>query len=359
MKTYKIILNTLFLFVLTLSAIANDDIEKKYHESYTVDNKTNLNISNVYGNVTIRNTTQDEMTIDVVVTVGSRNNKRLRDKDKLKLQTILDEISIKIERSGNVVIAETQVQTNKTWDIASVDVNYVICMPSYVNTKLNLRFGDANIDKISGKFDCKMRYGNFRANELLPSDENYSNSLHIAHCRDVKVWTFKKIDLDISYSKAKLGIGNAVNLKSKYSDVEIRELASVKANLAHGGLSLHSASDVSIYGRYSDMDFDIINGSLVVDSKYGDVDVDLLSPDFKLMKIDANYCAVNVAVSIDAEYIYDFSMSHGHLSLPKIFMKNTTAEGNNEFARGFVGNENSGNRIEIDSSYGGITLSTE
>lgn len=349
MKTYKFTLTILLLFILSLGAIARSEVKKEYHEKFPTNEKTHLDISNRYGEVTINNTNQDAMTIDVIVTVESNSEK--------KSQQILETITIELSKNANVISAITEIEGNFKWNNVQVDIDYTINMPTYVNTKLELRYGDAMIADIIGTFDAEVRYGNFNANRLQPQDEDYINSLRMAYCGQVSVKSFAKMDLDISYSDAKLGSGSALNLECKYSDIRLGDIAIVKAELGYSDLSLSSTLDASVEGRYSDMDFGVVNGSLVIDTKYGDVDVDMLGRNFELMKVEGGYSDIDIVVENGANYKIDLSASYGDISFPRINVTGVDKEGTSQFIRGYVGQQESGNKILVESRYGDIDVS--
>ncbi|MDA3854070.1 MAG: DUF4097 family beta strand repeat-containing protein [Bacteroidales bacterium] len=349
MKTYKFTLTIFLLFSLSLGAIARTEVKKEYHEKFPTNENTHLAISNQYGEVIINNTTQDEMTIDVIVTVESSNEK--------KSQEILETINIELSKNANAISAITEIEGHFKWNNVQVDIDYTINMPSYVNTKLELRYGDVRIADIIGTFDAEVRYGNFSANVLRTNDGGHINSLRMAYCGQVSVKSFGKMNLDISYSDAKLGVGEALDLESKYSDIKLGDIAIVKVELGYSDLSLSSTLDASVEGRYSDMDFGVVNGSLVVDIKYGDVDVDRLGKNFELIKVDASYSDIDMVVENGANYKIDLSASYGDISFPRINVTGVDKEGTSQFIRGYVGHQESGNKILVESRYGDINVS--
>lgn len=349
MKNYKVILTTLLLLMLSLGAIAREEVRVEYHEKYPTNKNTNFKISNRYGEVTINTTTQDEMTIDVIVRVESSSVK--------KSQDIMETIKIELSKNGNDISAITEIDGNLRWNNVNVDIDYTINMPSYVNTKLELRYGDARIDELVGSFDAEVRYGNFRANVLQPANDKYTNSLRMAYCGQVSVKSFGKMNLDLSYSDAKLGSGNALNLECKYSDISLGDIAIVRADLGYSDMSLGSTLDASVDGRYSDMEFGAVNGSLVVDTKYGDIDVDMVGKNFELIKIEGGYSDIDVVVDNGANYKIDLSASYGDISFPRISVTDADNEGSSQFIRGYVADQNSTNEIIIESRYGDIDVS--
>lgn len=347
MKTYKFTLSLILILAISISAFSREEVKREYHDKYATNEMTNFHISNKYGEVTIQNTMQDEITIDVVVKVESSSLK--------KSQAIIDDIYIKIAKNANTISAVTDIESNHKWNNVNVNIDYTITMPSYVNTKLDLRYGDATIADIVGAFDGEVRYGNFRANNLSPRDGR-TNSLRMAYCGQVNVKLFGKMNLDLSYSDAKIDVGDALNLDCKYSDVDLGNVAILKADLGYSDLSVRSTLDASIDGRYSDTEFGMINSSLVVDTKYGDVDVDRLGDNFELLKVDAAYGDVEVTVSPEAQYKIDLSASYGDISFPRINVTDADKEGTRKFIRGYVEDANSSNMLMIETSYGDINV---
>jgi len=350
MKIYKLTLTTLLLFMLSLSAIAREEAKAEFHESYTTDQQTNLNVSNRYGEIVINNVYQDKMTIDVLVTVESSSAK--------KSNEILESINIEISKNGNDISAITEIDGNMKWNNVKVNIDYTINMPTYIDTELSLRYGDVRVESITGTFAADVRYGNFQANLLQPADNQHINTLNMAYCGQVSVKSFSRLKLDLSYSDAKLSSGNALDLTCKYSDINLGDIAIVKAQLGYSDMSLSSTLDASVEGRYSDMDFGIINSSLIVDTKYGDVDVDMIKRDFELIKVDAAYSDIEANVEQGANYKINLSASYGDISYPRVNVVKTDDEGSSQYMQGYNGQQNSPREINIESRYGDIDVST-
>lgn len=347
MKTYKVTLSILLLFAFSIGAMARVEVKKEYHEKYTTSKGVDLIISNKYGEVVITNTDIDEMSIDVVVRVESSSQQ--------KSQAIIDEIMIEIDKSGNTITAKTVLEGKLKWNNVKVDIDYSINMPRYVNTKLDLRYGDATIAEIFGSFDAEVRYGNFRANVLMPST-NYTNSLRMAYCGQVSIKAFGKMNLDLSYSDAKIGGGEALNLDCRYSDIKIGDVAIVKAELGYSDMDLSSTLEATLEAKYSDIDFGVINKSLVLETKYGDIDVDVLGKNFELVKVDAGYSDVAINVEGGASYKLDLAASYGDISFPKINVTDVDKEGTSQFIRGYVQDAQSTNMLMVESRYGDIDV---
>ena len=108
MKTFYFkpgLLIILFCIAGTAGSFAQDNqFTRKIEREFSIDNKTSLNINNIYGNVNIMNHSDMTVTIQVQVRVDTR--------DRARADEILDMVSISIARDGDVINAVTSINDN-------------------------------------------------------------------------------------------------------------------------------------------------------------------------------------------------------------------------------------------------------
>jgi hypothetical protein len=349
MKMLKYKITGILLVILCVGLLAKTEVSKEYHEKYPTDKQTSFLISNKYGQIDIKNTKDNEMTIDVIVKVGASSES--------KAQKILDDINIKLSKSGNKIEAITEIGNTWQHNNVSINIDYVILMPSYIKTDLTNKYGDVTINTISGPFDGEVKYGNLSANSLVNMDKDGVNTLEVAYCGQVSVKSFSQMKLTMGYSKANLGTGDNLVFNSKYSDIKIGDVALVKGYLTYGDLKLNSAMELRLEAKYSDIKAELVNSTFIVTSQYGDVRLGQLMKGFDQVRVDVSYSDVRVGVESGAEYQLNAKASYGDVRYPSMQVTASDHEGTKSYVVGYVGSQATTSKIDITASYGDVNIS--
>ncbi len=344
MKTQRFNIALVLFLLLSFGVMARTEVKKEYHEKYSTNKNTTFSISNRYGKIDIKNTTADEMTIDVVVSVEASSER--------KAQDILDRIGILLANDNNKIAAITDIDGGWSGNV-NVNIDYTVLMPHYVHTSLENKYGNVSIEEITGRFKGEVKYGNFRAYKLVADDNSFIMPLYFAYCGSVSVQRFSKMKLELAYSsKTKLGGGDAIEFEAKYSGLNIGQAAIVKGELAYTDFDLGQALNVDLEAKYSDMDMGDINGSLEVEMKYGDLGVDLITKDFDLVIVEGGYSDIDINVEKGARYKLSMNASYGEISFPPMQVEHLDDEGTDESVFGYVGGAGTDKFIEIKTRYG-------
>lgn len=337
----------ILLACFSMNALAGVALKKDFHETYAVTDKTSLQVANRFGSIVIENTTNPEISISIEVKVEAVSER--------KAQDILDRIDIIINKVGHTVSAYTQIE-NASWrGNVELDINYRIVMPAYINTTLEMRYGDVDIDALTGAFSGDIKYGELKANRL----ENLKggiNTLVLAYCDASYIGFIDRMNLDMAYSDCRIMRGQALNFELKYSDVEIGNIKMLNGDMAYSDVAIQRCNNVLIEAKYSDLSIKNVVESLEVQAKYSDVDVDELALDFVLCKVDIAYGDVDVVVNPGASYQANIETSYGDIRYPNLVINRRDKEGANQSVSGYLGQPNAASHIQIEARYGDVSL---
>src|ERR1700759_2617768 len=120
MKKHINLLNTICLVMLcipVLSRANGDDIEKKKNisKTYSVSSSDQLDITNSFGEVVINTWDKSEIKVDVEITAEASSEERA--------QSLIDNIDVKENRSGNTISFKTNVESNDNGSRKNKDGN--------------------------------------------------------------------------------------------------------------------------------------------------------------------------------------------------------------------------------------------
>ncbi len=174
------------------------DVEKKFQESFPLQQDDEIFISNQFGDVNVRLWDKAEIEVHVSMSASAKNTERA--------QAILDQIEIEAEKVGRKVSFQTNISKRKK-NIKSkgshgFSIDYEVRMPNNYNLEIKNQFGKILIPDYDGEIKLVSQFGGIDGGRLTHPD-------------DISV-EFGSIDLDL------LSGGNS---SIKFSKADIREIS--------------------------------------------------------------------------------------------------------------------------------------
>ncbi len=316
MKTiFKHIKILMLLQLLSSTTIAQTSVKendyeksKKFTQTYDLENKDKVSLSNQFGNIKIVTWADKKIKVDVDIEVAA--------KTEAKATKIIDGINIKHSKNDGLVSFKTTIlekdnynnnfhvtstktgtktskktnittttktsatvitKTNKNGETEtenivgddekyncnyknnsqSMKINYTVYLPASTTLKMYNEFGNTFIEDYEGILTSNNEYGNFTANILTNKDNEI-----VVEYGNAEIKTLTSPDIKISYGNCDItniiGIGK---LEFSYSsDV----LIGVSKNVG----------DIKIINEYSTIEITVnenTNASFLIKSSYGDV----------------------------------------------------------------------------------------
>jgi hypothetical protein len=340
--TFKIIATLFFVGILSIgTTVFAEEVQKEYHETWKASNVESLWISNKFGNVKIKNDGGNEITIDVIVTVDARNKKRADE--------LIKDINVSFSKNGAVVRATTKMECNCKGR-HKFSINYVVNIPENKNLKIENKYGNTIVNKLTGNGDFNIQYGNFTANELTGKKIRialaYGNST-VSKAADLTV--------QVKYSPMNFNEIKNLKLQSKYSDITVDKAFSVIVDSRYDKLTFEKVATVKAATKYSHLRVDELAKSLKIDAGYGSVKVTEVAKDFEEISIKNSYGQISLGL-YNANYSIIASCDYCGISYPEDkFTGNKIKENNTRKIEGKIGT-GEGGRVKIQSRYGEIKL---
>lgn len=336
------IFNLLLIFLILMNLQANADrISKRIYKSFPVSQVAKLELSNKYGNIQIDDNRKDSVVINVMIWVDGSGN---------RAQRLLDNIDVNISSSGNTVSASTEFDSDLNSNM-EFSIDYVVSVPADRDLSVEQKYGNVNMNNLTGKGIFDIKYGEIRAKNLLSPGLNIELGYSKAY-----IEATKNMELSIKYSKLTLEKADNVNVESRYS-----------------GLSLGDCKDVTLDSRYDDFKFKTINSlvsnamytgckiekllsSLALTNGYGNFTVGAIPAGFKNIKVSSRYASVRLGIEAGASYRLDGNVRYCELKHPDGKL-NKMREDNSYEVHGTVGkSESPSAAVNIESSYGNVSL---
>lgn len=336
------------LFLLVALVCGNETVAaektKEYHESWPASSVQTLEVNNRFGDVNVTHKGGSEVSIDVVVTVESGNERRAEE--------LLDQITVSFSKTGNTVTAETHLSSDfKTNQQFSID--YEVNIPPDKNLNISNKYGNVFVNELnaSGTFD--IQYGNFNANQLNTPSSG-ALKLNLAYGKG-GVENANDMTVTVQYSTLNFGQLNDLNLNSKYNVINLDQANSVEADSKYDTFNFGKLASLSAETKYTRIQIDELSKSLKVDAGYGGIKVGKVDSGFDFVSVTSSYGQISLGLG-NASYSLDASCNYCGISYPENnFSGDRMSENQSRKVKGKVGS-GTGGTVFVESKYGQIKL---
>jgi len=345
-----------FLVCLASAGLIAQEVSKEFHKEWTAGAGTTLDISNRYGKVVVETSDQNQVTVDVKVTVEYPNRDRA--------QRLLDYIDVQFSQDGDLLKAKTVIDDKfnfSGWSGGSrrFSIDYSVKMPSKINFTLVNRYGNSELEKIEGIVKLDIKYGNLNAVNLTRGNDKPLNHISLAYGK-AEIESAGWLDATVRYS------GNffidkcqALLLDSKYSKIQINDISSVVGETKNDKLEIENINNLVLDAGYTDINVGELTKKLKFTGGYGSISVESIPAGFESIETDSRYIGVRLGIDSNASYELDARTSYGDLKFDESNFQNQRriVENNSNETSGVVGKESSpSSKVLVRASYGSIKL---
>ena len=340
-KSIAALLSVLFLG-LQVFAGSLDEYKKEYHESFDVNSDVILTVSNKYGFVKVVTGETNEISIDVSVSIEAKNA------DKAK--ELLDKIEIEIKGDKANVSAITRLIKGSKFKELSID--YTIKMPTSGNVDITNKFGSFYLNELNGNSKIYIAYGSLDIGSLNSEVNDVTVKFGSG-----KIKYAKYLDYVSRYSSASVKRAKLLNLDTQYGDAVIGEVGRMKLDNAYGDVNLGTIVELTANVKFGDLDVEGVISQLILDSQYGDVDVDFISKDFESVNIHSSFGDVDIAFQSGSNFNLEGKASFGDISIPSGTVSTVDGSGNTDTYNGKMFEGSSPSVVKARISYGDLDIS--
>ncbi len=344
---YKLIV--LFIFITGHSlADVKGQKEKVINKSYPVTNKTQLSVYNKFGKVHIDTWDKMEIKVDVKIIVKKENDS--------KAQEILDGINIEIEQNGKEEIQfQTQFPKNASYaKKEAVEVNYTISMPKSNPLAVSNKYGPLYLADHEGEVALEVKYGEMkleRLNEAAIELKFGSGSIKY----------IEEAQLEIHYSKITIGQINEAVIESHYSDLEIDKANELVLESKYGNANIGELRAMHTDIGYSGLTIGKLEKELLMESKYAPkIVIGAVAKDFDQIKIENKYSVIKMKLAPGTNANIEGAFKYSDFDYPESSQwQEKEKEHTSSYYMGYIGSKEGNSQIELESTYGDISIALE
>jgi hypothetical protein len=352
-RTGMLLFLTLIFVSITLSA---QEVTKEFHKEYTAGANTTLEINNKYGDIVIQSWDKDQIVIDVKVTVEMPN--------KEKAEKLLGYIDVQFNEGNNRISAKTVIDdkfnfTGWGFNSKKFSIDYNIKMPAATALELSNRYGNTDIDQLSGLVDLDIKYGDLTAGKLTRGNVKPLSSLNLAYGKgsiDEAGW----FDLNLRYvGNMEITSSKALLVDSRYSKLTLGETSSMVGDCKYDNIRIDKINNMVLENGYTTVNIGTLSKKLDYKGSYGSFTIDDIPEGFESIDVETHYMGVKLGIDGSANYKLDARVSYGGLSYDEDNFKNQrrNIENNSKEIQGVVGKEESPSAtVKVVASYGSVRL---
>jgi hypothetical protein len=355
-RIYKSGLLLVFSILLSSAILVAEEATKEYHKVYTAGPNTTLDISNKYGKVVVETSDQNQITIDVKVTVEQPNKDRA--------EKLISYIDVQFSEQGDLIKAKTVIDekfnfTGWGGNSRRFSIDYKVKMPSKINFTLANRYGNSELEAIEGLVKLDIKYGNLTAENFSRGNEKPMNYLSLAYGK-AEIESAGWLDVALRYcGNFMINKGQAMLLDSKYSKIVIEDISSIVGESKYDNIRIQKINNFVLDAGYSDIDIGELTKTLKFEGGYGNLSVEDIPKGFESIETESKYIGVKLGIDSDASYQLDARLSYGDLKFDESNFQHQRriVENNSSETSGIVGKESSPlSKVKIYSSYGSVRL---
>ncbi|MFO7922414.1 MAG: DUF4097 family beta strand repeat-containing protein [Bacteroidales bacterium] len=350
----------LFLAVIhiTMNA-AGQEAEKTMEKLFPLTGKASLEIENRYGSIDIRNWDKDEISIEVQVKVTA-SKQETADRQ-------LSYIEVNFSQQENAVSAVTEIdqrisRQRSGWFSSgdngqNISIDYTVYAPRETDLNITHRYGDIFINEATGHTFIDLRYGNLLANSIIRNNTRPLSEINLAYSTKATITEAEWLQVNMRYSDLVVNRCQALVVSASYSKLRVDQASSVVSESRYGEFNMGEIRNFVTESAYTNYSINKIEGTLDVESKYGNVRIDNIPADFSKIRFISTYGNLHAGIDPRASYTIESSASYGSVNIPDEEKVNRIASGRQTTLSGVVGTDAQPDAtVEISIRYGNADL---
>lgn len=327
--------------------------EKTIKKEYTVNLDALLKVKNSYGNLNITSWNENRIMIEVHIKTTGDNEE--------KVQRKLDDIDIDFMATNSMVAATTVFNKSKNrwgWNWGNnnhvnMQVNYTIKIPIKNSVDLNNDYGSISLDRIDGHAKINCDYGRLEIGELHGSN----NQLSFDYTSRSTIGYIYSGNIDADYSGFTIEKAGNLNIVADYTNSKVNEMKNLTYSSDYGKLEIGKVVNVQGQGDYINVWFGKVHGSMDIRSSYGSVKITEMAPDAGNLQLRTDYTGIKVGYAPDYHFNFEIQTSYAGVSgKDNLTIVTSIEKSTDNYYKGYYGSNNSGNSVNINSDYGGVSF---
>ncbi|WP_297088567.1 DUF4097 family beta strand repeat-containing protein [uncultured Draconibacterium sp.] len=289
-------------------------------KTYRITPETQIEISNKYGKIDIKNWDKDSVRFRISI--------RVEEKKLSKLEESIDGIDFDITNSEHYLIVRTAVEKNRSTlgreikkfketllsSDGNVQVDYTVWMPDSNRLKVDNKFGDIYIGDYKGEADITLSNGNLKAH-------NFINTLNLTlNFADASVNSISKGRLDCNFSELFVRNMGTVRIQSKSTEFELQKVENLSANSRRDKFRIRQIELLDARSSFTSFRINELADRIKIQAEYGDIELEKTAADFSNVNIESKSTDINLYFSRESAFSYNLKNTKAEVDLGPDFI---------------------------------------
>jgi len=284
----------------------NYERSRSVQETFAAPPSAEIQIVNKYGDIYLVPWKKDSVRFEISFSVTSNK--------EAKLDKIFDYVDFDFKETKYYVIAQTVFKSQNTFwsevaDMASLvfsggthtQIDYTVYFPEKNDVKIDNKFGNVYTTDHVGKVDFTISNGDLKAHSFS------GPSTLTLEFGTVNIDEINSANININYGELYLEKAAELILESKSSKVYLTRCDWLQIDSKRDKYYLKETGEVTGTSYFSNLGFDLIDQSLTLQSKYGDVKIQALAPGFRQMDLGTENANITLYTGKDLYYNIDLT----------------------------------------------------
>lgn len=350
MKTIHFKLSILFFLSFFVFGFGFQQQSKKVYRELEVNSDVTVEIENQFGALTISSWDQNQVVIEVQITVKGTNEKRLKEK--------LDAIDIDFSLSPEFISARTVI--DEGWGFGwfnssklKYQIDYLVKLPKTAAIDIENNYGSIVINALEGKAKIRCDYGSLLIGELFHID----NYLSFDYTSNSSIDYIKGGTIHADYSDFEVSEAVAVKLKADYTKSKFKTVKDLEFRNDYGKLTIEQINQLRGKGDFLTLRVAQLFKTIDLNQEFGSIKVEYVNPSVTDITIDSEYTGINLILDQDWDFTYTINLEFANLKSNLPLQHQIQKEGSTEKNyKGYLFKKSSSHRLQIDSEFGTVKL---
>lgn len=324
---------------------AHANYSKSIHKSWGINKVKALELESKFTNIKFVSDRDDSVTIDVEIKIDNVSQSTG--------ESIADKIDFHFYLSNNTLKAKTEFsdrfRTNKEFNI-----QYTINIPIDRDLNIENKFGNITMGDLNanGMFDVK--YGNIYGQNLMAPD-NKKIRLELKY-GNATFETINHLFADLGYAKLNSGNIESAEFDTQYSIIRTANVKDMVVDSKYDQYTGETIDNLNIDSKFTNWNLDEVTSTFHIETQYGDVKVNKVSPEFESIHIDNAYGNIKVGISPTASYKLSSESHYCKVYFPNAEIIKQTKDNHSTTIKANVGKANPEATVVVESKYGKVKL---
>ncbi len=321
---------------------------KTLHRTMEVNADALVRIENAFGDLNISSWDQNEVVIDVVITVNGRSSKSVQEK--------LDAIDVEFSLEPSRVEAVTRVEEGwgfKWFSSNSINykIDYTVKLPLSNSVDIKNDYGSIRLNRLKGHAKIRCDYGKLIIGELLAED----NELSFDYTSNSSFDYIESGSINADYSGFDLEEAGKIRLNADYTNAYFHKIGQLDFKNDYGKIEIDAVAVLRGSGDYLTISCGSVHQQLELQNEFGLIRVNHIYPEMREVQIDASYTGIQLG--IDSQWAFDYTVDLEYASFKSTVPLEHTVErikSTEKFFSGKSFDRPNNATLKITSEYGSV-----